>query len=176
VLRETGHLDVLIVEDSETDTKLVIRELSSSGLSPSYVRVDTPAALREALTHKSWQLVISDSSVPGLGVHQALAMARELAPRTPFVVVSGNDSEEQAVQAMRAGAADYVAKNQLRRLGPVVLRELSEARIRESPSQWLIATQEGRHVARALHDDLGQLLTALKVNAAAQRLRPTGDR
>ena len=93
-------------------------------------------------------------------------------------MVSGNDSEEQAVQAMRAGAADYVAKNQLRRLGPVVLRELSEARIRESPSQWLIATQEAerRHVARALHDDLGQLLTALKVNAAAQRLRPTGDR
>jgi signal transduction histidine kinase len=158
-------LDVLIVEDSETDTKLLLRELRSSGFAPAWERVDTAAALRDALLRRNWQLVISDSSIPRLGALRALAMVKELAPRAPFIVVSGTITEELAVEVMRAGAVDYVTKAHLRRLGPSVARELSEAVARESLSHRLLAAQEAerRRIARGLHDQFGELLTALRL-------------
>ena len=158
-------LDVLIVEDSETDTKLIVRELRASGFSPSWERVDDISSLREALSKRSWQLVISDSSVPRLGTTKVLATVKELAPKVPFIVVSGTITEQAAVDALRGGAADYVTKERLGRLGPAVARELSGAAAREHLSHGLLAAQEAerRRVAAGLHDQLGELLTALRL-------------
>jgi DNA-binding NarL/FixJ family response regulator len=169
-LAEQGaELDVLIVEDSETDTKLVIRELRSHGFSPTWERVETDSALREALLRKDWHVVISDSSLPRLGALEALAATRELAPQVPFILVSGGTREELAVEAMRRGAADFMSKEHLARLGPAVARELAQADHRTGGSR--SATAEGeaetRRVTLELHDRLGRALAALKVSLHA---------
>src|SRR5258708_14249283 len=111
-------LDVLIVEDSETDTKLVVRELRRSGFTPRWERVDTPEALRSALQHRKWQLVISDSSTPRLNALQALSVTKELKPALPFIGVSGLPTEEAVAQPLRAGAAPYLEKDEPQLLRP----------------------------------------------------------
>ena len=86
-------LDVLIVEDSPSDTKLILRELRRSGFVPRWERVDTPVALRAALQRLRWQLVISDSSAPQLDTLRALALAQELQ-----LVAEGHRPRENALR------------------------------------------------------------------------------
>jgi signal transduction histidine kinase len=175
--RVASALDILMVEDSESDAQLVVRALRSSGFSPTWERVETVAAFREALLRRDWQIVISDSSVPRLGALEALAVANELAPRVPFIVVSGTLTEELAVEVLRRGAADYVTKDRLQRLGPAIARELSESNARETIAHRLLAGHEAelRRIARGLHDQFGQLLTALKLTLdSVQQRRGSG--
>jgi hypothetical protein len=121
-------LRVLIVEDSEEDALLLVRELKRGGYDPTYERVDTAAATKAALERQSWDLVIGDHSMPGFSGTAALALLRERGVDVPFICVSGTISEEQAVATMKAGASDYVAKGQLTRLVPAIARELREAK------------------------------------------------
>jgi len=121
-------LRVLIVEDSEDDALLLVRELKRGGYEPIYERVDTAPAMRGALEHQSWELVIGDHSMPAFSSTAALALLRERGLDVPFICVSGTISEEQAVATMKAGAADYFAKGQLKRLLPAIDRELREAK------------------------------------------------
>src|SRR5260370_18602543 len=109
-------LDVLIVEDSETDTKLVVRELRRSGFTPRWERVDTPEALRAALQHRKWQLVISDSSTPRLNALQALSVTKELKPGLPFIVVSALAPEESVAPDLTTHVAVYVKQYDLQLL------------------------------------------------------------
>jgi two-component system sensor histidine kinase UhpB len=161
-------LDVLIIEDSQTDTKLVVRELRRSGYEPRWARVDTPEDLRAALQQRRWQVVISDSSAPRLNALQAFSLTKELLPGVPFVVVSGGGaSEGDAAELIRSGVAAYLTKNELQRLGPVVAR-FSSARRGQIEAQ----DAERRRIARELHDQVGQLLTAIRLNLElAQRER-----
>lgn len=143
-------LELLIVEDSETDAKLVVQELRKSGFAPRWERVDTVGALGGALRRRHWQLVISDSSVPGLHPLEALAMTQAVAPGVPFIVVSGTVTEEIAVAALRMGAADYVSKERLCRLGPAVVRALEESSTRVELVEKLTPRQ--REILRLIAD------------------------
>ena len=154
-------LDVLFIEDSETDTKLVVRELHRCGFAPRWERVETAAAFEEALRRRRWHLVLSDSSAPRLRAPDALALAKELAPEVPFIVVSGNSLEGAALELLRAGAADHVSKGELHRLGAVVARELAR------PSALAIRESERHRIARQLHDEVGQLLVAARLRLDA---------
>ncbi len=128
---ETSPLRVLFVEDSELDVELELRALHADGLDVKWERVDSEPGLRKAL-QASWpQAVLSDFSMPGFDGLHALQIARQIAPRTPFIFVSGTIGEERAIEAIRQGATDYVLKNNLRRLGTAVRRALSEAAERE---------------------------------------------
>ncbi|WP_166397042.1 PAS domain S-box protein [Rubrobacter marinus] len=125
------RLRVLIVEDSPDDALLVLRELRRGGFDPVYERVDTPEDLEVALSEgRRWDLVISDYSMPSFRAPDALALVRGRDPDTPFVIVSGSVGEEAAVEAMKAGAQDYLMKDRLSRLGSTVARELREAESR----------------------------------------------
>ena len=125
------HLRVLIVEDSPDDALLVLHELRRSGFDPVYERVDTAEDLRVALSNgQHWDLVISDYSMPSFRAPDALDLVRSSDPDTPFVIVSGSVGEEAAVEAMKAGAHDYLMKDRLSRLGSAVSRELREAKAR----------------------------------------------
>jgi PAS domain S-box-containing protein len=128
----TRTLRVLIAEDSETDAKLVVKELRRTGHEIEFVRVDTAASMRAALARGAWDLVISDWAMPGFGAPQALALVRELGIDLPFIIASGTIGEETAVEAMRAGARDFVLKDRLARLAPAVERELREREARAS--------------------------------------------
>ena len=124
-------LHVLIVEDSPDDAVLVLHELRRGGFDPVYERVETAEDLRVALSEGGrWDLVISDYSMPSFNAPEALDLLRSRDPDTPFVIVSGSVGEEAAVEAMKAGAQDYVMKDRLSRLGSAVARELREAEAR----------------------------------------------
>ncbi|HEX4574782.1 MAG TPA: PAS domain S-box protein [Gemmatimonadales bacterium] len=115
------------MEDAEDDALLLVRELTRAGFEPVFERVATAPAMRAALDRQEWDIVIGDYSMPHFGVPAALAVLRERGLDLPFVIVSGTIGEEKAVAAMKAGAADYVPKGQLARLGPVIAREVREA-------------------------------------------------
>jgi len=123
-------LHILIVEDSEDDSLLLLRELRRAGYEPVYERVETPDAMRAALRRKRWDLVVSDYLMPHFSGLEALEMLKNSRLDLPFIIVSGNIGEEIAVEAMRAGAHDYIIKGSLARLIPAVERELREAEAR----------------------------------------------
>lgn len=124
------HINVLIVEDSEDDAMLLLRELGKGGYEPVYERVENSKDMRKALATGKWDIVISDYMMPSLNGLEALAIKQQLADDIPFIVVSGTVGEEVAVQVMKAGAEDYLMKDSLTRLSAAVERELRDAEIR----------------------------------------------
>jgi len=118
---------LLLVEDSDHDAELVLRELRRSAVEVSSLRVQTPAGLREALDQE-WDIVICDYSMPKLDVRKVLEAVRAKSSDVPFIVVSGTVGEEAVVELMRAGANDYLLEGSLIRLGPAVAREVREGR------------------------------------------------
>src|SRR2546430_6030487 len=123
-------LRVLIAEDSETDARLLVRELERAGFDPTHERVDSRAAIQAALDRHTWDVVVGDSSRPEFSGPAPLALLRAHDPDTPFIFVSGSMGEDVAVEAMKAGAQDFLTKGNLRRLVPAIERELRDADVR----------------------------------------------
>jgi PAS domain S-box-containing protein len=120
-------LRVLIVEDSENDALLLEIELQRAGYEPVCERVETRETMASALVHQRWDVVIADYVMPRFNGLEALALVRAKGLDLPFIIVSGHITDNTAVAAMKAGAHDYVMKDNLARLGPAVQRELREA-------------------------------------------------
>src|ERR1041385_4100519 len=125
-------LRILLAEDSETDAELVQRELKRGGLDFQSRRVQTETDFRRELDEFQPHLVISDFSMPQFSGPKALAIARESQADIPFIFISGTIGENVAVDMMKAGADDYVMKNNLARLLPAAQRELREAEVRRA--------------------------------------------
>ncbi|HEV3028033.1 MAG TPA: hybrid sensor histidine kinase/response regulator [Planctomycetota bacterium] len=123
-------LRVLIVEDSEDDAQLMLHELRRGGYAPKHRRVETEDGMREAVSSGPWDVVLADYSLPQFSGANALALLRKTGLDLPFIIVSGAIGEATAVAAMKAGAHDYVMKNNLSRLVPAVERELRDAVVR----------------------------------------------
>jgi len=123
-------LRVLIVEDSEDDAQNLLLELRRGGYEPIFERVDTKKGMNSALNRESWDIVLSDYSMPKFNGLDALKIIKERELNTPFILISGTIGEELAVNAMKAGANDYLMKDNLKRLVPAIERELKEAQIR----------------------------------------------
>jgi PAS domain S-box-containing protein len=123
-------LQVLIVEDSENDALLLVHELRRGGYEPVYKRVHMPEAMEEALAGSEWDVIISDYRMPRFGALDALAMAQEARFEGPFIVVSGKVGEAAAVGMMKSGAYDFLTKDNLALLIPMVERGLKETRER----------------------------------------------
>jgi len=121
---------VLIVEDSEDDAKLALRALRRGGFEPTHRRVQTAAELEIALAGERWDAVISDYKMPGFTGMDALRIFRSSGLDIPFILISGTIGEETAVEAMKAGASDYLMKASLARLAPALERELKETQMR----------------------------------------------
>ena len=123
-------LQVLIVEDSQNDASLLEIELERAGYETACHRVETGEAMSAALAERMWDLVIADYIMPHFNGLAALALVKEKGLDLPFIIVSGHITDDTAVAAMKAGAHDYVMKDNLARLGSAVRRELREAAIR----------------------------------------------
>jgi two-component system cell cycle sensor histidine kinase/response regulator CckA len=123
-------ISVLVAEDSHDDAILLVRQLQRSGYDPTWERVQDAAAMRSALSKTSWDIVISDSSMPDFSAREALEVLTQVGLDIPFIIVSGTIGEEAAVAGMRAGASDFLLKGKLARLAPVVERELRESKAR----------------------------------------------
>ena len=123
-------LHVLIIEDLEDEALLLSYELERNGCAVVCKRVDTPAATEAALRRQAWDVVICDYTLPHFGFSAALALVKAFDPDLPFILVSGTVGEVNAVACMKAGAHDYVMKDNLTRLLPAIERELREAEVR----------------------------------------------
>lgn len=121
-----NELEIIIVEDSENDSILLLRTLSSAGYKVKYHVVDGRDELVGRLNNGTYDLIITDHIMPGFSSEESISIAKELSPDVPIIVVSGAKGEELAVAAMRAGAHDYVLKDDLKRLIPVVKTALDE--------------------------------------------------
>ena len=147
-MKRTLHL--LLVEDSVADAQLLVEMLRAGQYDPVVQRVDTAEALQAALRQQAWDLVISDYSLPGLSGLEALRWVQQSGRDMPLVVVSGVVDEEQAIEAIRAGAYDFLRKDRLRRLETVVERVLREAEVRRERRQAESALRESEERYRAL--------------------------
>jgi DNA-binding NtrC family response regulator len=128
-------LQILIVEDSEDDALLVLNRIKKGSYSIEYKIIDNALEMRTALNEKSWDLVLSDYSMPNFNGLKALDIIKESGIDIPFILISGTIGEEIAVEAMKAGAHDYIMKNNLHRLLPAIERELRDAKCREEQRQ-----------------------------------------
>src|SRR5947208_3939474 len=123
-------LRLLLTEDNPADAELELRELKRAGLRIAHRIADTEQGFVSALREFSPDVILSDFSMPGFDGMAALALARDLAPDTPFVFVSGTLGEEYAIRALRNGATDYVLKTNLMRLPAAVERAFTESKER----------------------------------------------
>src|SRR5437588_10733348 len=123
-------LRVLIVEDNPNDAELVLRELRRAGFNPDWKRVDTEAEFSSSLDPKL-DIILSDYVMPQFSGLRALEVLNSCGLEIPFIIVSGTIGEETAVAAMRSGAADYLLKDRLARLGQAVQHALEEKKRRD---------------------------------------------
>lgn len=194
---EAAALRLLVVEDSDLDydlmLALLLRERATLGPVRAE-RVEDEAGMRAAFARGPFDLLITDHNLPRFDSLSALAVARELAPDLPAIVLSGEISEELAVACLHAGADDFILKSRMFRLAPALRRSLdaaasrrgeraarealgaSEARLRELTRHLeQVREDERRALAREVHDDIGSTLTALRFELV-RLARDLGDR
>jgi diguanylate cyclase (GGDEF)-like protein len=123
-------LRLLIVDDSENDALLLVRELKRQGYQPDYERVCTINDLQASLRNQTWDLIITDHYMPELKSGDVISTVKELGYEIPVIILSGLIPEQAAVAAMKAGAQDYIMKDNMARLIPAIERELSVAESR----------------------------------------------
>ncbi|MCX5848534.1 MAG: PAS domain S-box protein [Deltaproteobacteria bacterium] len=128
-------LRTLMIDDSEDDVLLIIRELKKGGYNPLYERLETAAAMEKALKDKTWDIILCDYKMPKFNAPSAIALLKETNINIPLIVVSGTIGEETAIECMRLGAQDYIMKSNLFRLCPAIARELEEATARDKQKQ-----------------------------------------
>jgi PAS domain S-box-containing protein len=152
---------VIIVEDSTDDSELIEMTLRNSGMEVTAERVDSREDLVRVLGEKEWDIVISDYNLPGFGGLEALSIVRQTGNGIPFILISGKIGEEKAVEAVLAGANDYVMKDNLTRLLTVVKREIGNAAIRRARLDAELALEESEHRFRMIFENSheGILLT-----------------
>jgi PAS domain S-box-containing protein len=161
---------VLLLEDNPLDAEMVIRELRRAGFEPDWQRVDTQAEFLKCLD-PNLDIILSDHEMPQFNGPRALELLKESGLAVPFITVSGTIGEEVAVTSMKQGAADYLLKDRLIRLGPAVKQALEQTRLRKEHQQ------TSRRIAfqAQLLGAVGQAVVATDLEGAVLYLNPFAE-
>ncbi|HEX5807068.1 MAG TPA: HD domain-containing phosphohydrolase [Anaerolineales bacterium] len=157
------NLRILLIEDSEDDARLLLRQIEGNGYELSFERIETADAMRAALQRQPWDLVLCDFSLPRFSAPKALEVLKTSGFDLPFIIVSGTIGEESAVNALKAGAHDFIVKGNFARLIPAIQRELKEAEIRREQKERERELEAIASVSAALRTSktLDEMLTRL---------------
>src|SRR5207253_2038439 len=166
-------LRALNVEDSERDVALLTRHLSRDGYDLVSERVETPEAMKDALTKHEWDVILCDYSMPHFNARGALAVLKETGLDIPFIIISGTVGESVAVEAMRAGASDYLMKDNLARLVPTIEREMQEAENRRARRRAEEAHKASETELRALFAAMTDVILVLDAEGHYLKIAPT---
>ena len=169
-------LRVLVIEDSRDDCDLILRELERGGYDISYLRVETADAMRAALREQTWDVVLSDFTLPTFSAPAALAVLKESGLDLPFIIVSGTVGEEIAVDALRAGAHDFMVKGRLVRLRPAIERELREVRARRQQRDAEAGQRGAEARFRAIMETATDAVVAADDDGTISYLNPAAEK
>lgn len=147
-------LRVLFVGDFQDDLLALLRELRRGGYEPTHARVETPAEMEATFAEQEWDVILADYGAPLFDAPEALKLLQSRGLDLPFIVVSGKICEETAVEAMEAGAHDYIERDRLARLNAAVGRELREARVRRDYRRAKEALEQSEERFRRLEDGI----------------------
>jgi|WetSurMetagenome_2_1015567.scaffolds.fasta_scaffold00868_16 two-component system, NarL family, sensor histidine kinase UhpB len=190
----TPVIKILHLEDDPFDADLIKAALDQEGIPSEIVLVGSRSDYMQAVENGSFDIILSDYSLPGFDGLSALAVSTSRHPDVPFIFVSGKMGEELAIETLKSGATDYVLKDRLYRLGPSVKRALKEASERSGRRRAVeelekshkqmrslaahlqsVREEERLKIAREIHDELGQILTLLKFDLEYIRDALTDD-
>ncbi len=181
------QIRVLLVEDSKADAEIILRLIKKAGYEVFSQQLQTKPDLQNALKNQGWDVVLTDYSLPQFSAEEALETLKQSGLDLPFILVSGTVGEETAVRMMKAGANDYLLKDNLERLCPAIERELGEAKSRRerrkaeeelsnNQKKLAIAYEEARKAIKVRDDflmiashELKTPITSLKMNLQMMR-------
>ncbi len=172
----SASLRVLIVEDSEDDTLLLLRTLRQGGYEPEHERVSTALEMETALEEREWDVVISDHYLPRFDGYGALGLVRNRGLDVPFIVVSGTLSQRRAVEMMRAGSDDFLSKSDLSRLTAAIARELRQAEVRRRRRMAEEELHNSEQRFRALVQNASDIITLVGADGTIRYQSPAVER
>ncbi len=124
------NIRILIIDDSTSNTNVLVRRLTNEGYAPRFERVDIPSKLSQQLQHNTWDIIIAEHSIPRFSSMEAIKLIKAKDPDIPIIIISDSMNENEVVDTMRAGASDIILRGNMSRLIPVIERELRETQIR----------------------------------------------
>ncbi len=171
----SNQLRILILEDMPMDAELMEYELARASIPFTAERVDTRETFISALEQFAPDVILSDYTLPRFDGMAALALARERAPNTPLLIVTGSVNEETAVGCMKAGADDYLLKGNLARIGPAIEAALARQRLRAERARSEAALRRSEANLRAIFENSLQCFVLVDREGTVQAFNRTAD-
>src|SRR4051812_5737389 len=165
-------ISILLLEDSPFDADLTTSSLRRAGIEFNHCQVDTKQAFLNELVNRRYDLILADYALPDFDGLSALKFARDLCPGTPFIIVSGVLGEENAIEALQQGAADYVVKSRLGRLGPSVTRAIRLARAEQREQAAAAELRKAQEFCRRVLESSRDCILAVDLNGTIQSINP----